>query len=733
MDQSSNPPLSDDSPRINPWTDDRLGHAGFARRMAEALARQTAPNGYVIGLHGEWGSGKSTVLNFVRRHLEKWREEQEAEVAALDWFDFEAWIVSGHQDLTSAFFKVLSEKIGDEADRRARWRRGTKAAIDAGAAPLIDATSKIGVIVDHTGGAASAAGAAISKAAIGKAAARWLAEPSLQKSHQQLVQRLRDSGRRFLVFIDDIDRLTSAEIRTVMQMVKTVGRLPNVTYCLAYDRAIVWDALREMAPGDTHRSGFAEKIVQHELEVPTPSRTGLMRMLEAGLPDLPPVATAGLRWMEMLQAGFGRWIRHPRDVARLSNAMQFAWPALEDEVDAHDLLCMEALRLFDRPVFDWVRDNRGLLLGEGIPIPGATGEESAQEARALGDRLAANARADVRRILGVLFPNRVDAFGGKRGFSTERWADVVMRRGIATAAGYTAYFSLSPSPAAIPKRMVDAAASIGVTRDEHLRLIDAALAMRNESDATLVGEYLHELSYRVERMQQPDLASLLHALVDRTMAIVAVDGDVGVFGPASNHHLLTGEVLGRLGKEASADTLDEIFAASDDVGALSAIYLDLARATGAIPTEGVSRRDYIAPERLKRLGDVLLPKIEAAHEADSLSGLPHYYEVARSWAHLAGSEMPRAWITSEAGRGATSLVKVSQGLLGISTDHVGRSFSMYSRPDTDIYDVDALLPLATAFDGAPELDDVGRARIAALRDGLAAWSRKADAAREDAD
>lgn len=71
------------------------------------------------------------------------------------------------------------------------------------------------------------------------------AEPTLQAAFQDLVGRLRKSGRRFVVFIDDIDRLEPAEIRAIMQMVKSVGQLPNVVYVLVYDRRIVWRALGE--------------------------------------------------------------------------------------------------------------------------------------------------------------------------------------------------------------------------------------------------------------------------------------------------------------------------------------------------------------------------------------------------------------------------------------------------------------------------------------------------------
>ncbi|MBN9990973.1 hypothetical protein JND45_16695, partial [Listeria monocytogenes] len=76
----------------------------------------------------------------------------------------------------------------------------------------------------------------------------------LQKTYGELVGRLKKADRRFIVFIDDIDRLTNEEIRSLMQMVKTVGRLPNVTYVLSYDRQIVWSALGSLAPTDGARS-----------------------------------------------------------------------------------------------------------------------------------------------------------------------------------------------------------------------------------------------------------------------------------------------------------------------------------------------------------------------------------------------------------------------------------------------------------------------------------------------
>lgn len=718
--------FSDDAPKADPWHHDALGFAGFAHRVAKALVEQRAPSGYVLGLHGEWGSGKSTVLNFVRAYLERWRDEEQDDLSNLQWLAFDPWIVSGHQDLAAAYFKVLSEKIGDAADKRAAIRRMAKGAIDAGADKIADAAASVGWIIDHTGGAASKAGAAVGKVALKKAAEKWLSEPSLQKTYRQLVERLMVADRRFIVFIDDIDRLTNEEIRSLMQMVKTVGRLPNVTYLLSYDRQIVWSALGSFAPSDGARSGYAEKIVQHEIEVPVPSRSGLMRMLERGLPDLPSPTPTGVRWMEIMQAGLQRWLRHPRDVVRLCNAMHFAWAALKDEIDPYDVLCMEALRLFDRTIFDWVRDNREALLGEGLSYGLVTDEKAASAAAdVLGDTLSAGAKANIVPILRILFPNRVKMFGGRRGYSTETWSSVVARRGIASPAGYTAYFSLSPSPFAVPKAWLDEASRPETTRERHAGLIDQALALRDEAGASQAGEYLQELNHRLSAFGPIALVALLEALTDRTVAVMRANDDAGVFGPASAHHVLIGDALERLGPERSSAALEAIFTTSDDVGALAALFMDLARSIGVIPSEGSTRRHYIPAEMLSRLGTLLLPKIVAAHVADELSALPAYYDVARTWIHLGGGMEARAWLADEARRNGHTLATLSRGLLGTSTDENGMRFGVYRDPDTDFYDIDAIEEGCIRFGDEADLNDSERARIKALHEGIGLLRRKA--------
>src|SRR5262249_37240448 len=141
-----------------------------------------------------------------------------------------------------AFFKILSEKLGptDSALKRA-GRRGLRW-LDDSKDQLANAAATVALTVDASGTTGAVAGAVATKS-LGRMINIFLEEPSLQKSYINLRQQLAKSGRKFLVTIDDIDRLESAEVKAIMQLVKSIGQLPNVIYLLAYDRDIVAAAL----------------------------------------------------------------------------------------------------------------------------------------------------------------------------------------------------------------------------------------------------------------------------------------------------------------------------------------------------------------------------------------------------------------------------------------------------------------------------------------------------------
>src|SRR5579864_6086632 len=104
MKNKARPTFGDDQAKKNPWEEDRLGVAPIAKRLAHVIRTLDVPFGYVIGINGVWGHGKSTLLNFTCAHLDKHNEEAQSDDEKVHIIDFRPWMVSGHQDLVSAFF-----------------------------------------------------------------------------------------------------------------------------------------------------------------------------------------------------------------------------------------------------------------------------------------------------------------------------------------------------------------------------------------------------------------------------------------------------------------------------------------------------------------------------------------------------------------------------------------------------------------------------------------------------
>lgn len=502
--------LGDDLPKDNPWQDDLLGFRPFTERLSKVLANLKAPNGYVVGLHGEWGSGKSTALNFIRAFLNKHNQESGSNGAHVAIIDFRPWIVSRHQDLIATFFKVMSETLATKSSWPRRQMRRLLRLCKIATDPLVNSIATVAVTLDPSAGFASGTVAAVTKGSLGGLIDKFLAEPSLQTAYDELKMSLQKSEKRFLVIIDDLDRLQNDEIRAIMQMVKTVGKLPNVIYLLAYDRAILWKVLdnEDGRPGPR----FAEKIVQQELELPRPSKSSLLSILDAEIGFLPRADVNSARWHYILRDGIHRWIRNPRDVVRLANSVKFSWPALQGEIDPQDLLAMEGLRLFEPKAFDWIRWDQDFLFTSGRFV---LADEALREraVRGLKERLPDKSCNEVLRVVSALFPSQAKWLEGKNALSGEAQAEVMKRRGIGCEAGYDAYFGLHPSSDAISKAVVDNVVAALRDEEELAVVFQHYVEKKDLRGRAMIGPLIEELRCRFYgRKHETPTHELLNAL-----------------------------------------------------------------------------------------------------------------------------------------------------------------------------------------------------------------------------
>lgn len=705
--------LSNDAPKCT-RSEDRLGHAAFAERVASVIAGVDATDGYVLGLHGTWGSGKSTTLNFI---VECVQEHDRSEECSILHINFQPWLITGHHDLIGAFLKVLSEKVADRKSRLRRW--SPKSAQMVKAADAVGAIVKVGTAwADPAGGLASSVAGNAARKAAATVISRFAAEPSLQSAHKEMADRLRDLGRRILVTVDDIDRLDSTEIRCMMQMVKSLGRLPNVVYLLCYDRAIVWRALD--GTDNPARPSFAEKIVQQELELPVPHRTQLLRMLDEQTGFLVGHTEHTPRWDHIVRDGARRWIRTPRDVMRFANAVKFSWSALEGEIDPQDLFAMEGIRLFDSDVFDWIRENRAMLLREGRFLAAGDGAREAVAER-LKQVIPEPDRPEVLDLMAAIFPQLSELLLDLPQAWTEEHADTVTRRGVGSEAGYDAYFGLFPSADAVP--LSELHALMSTTESS---VIEASLRrylrQANSVGGPMIGELLEEIyiRYHGQHPAEPTEA-MFKGLFAEGEEIIATDRWAsGLFdvNSRSELHLIIGRMLEIWGPVQGGAQLVDAFQAADSPALLADVFESRGRELGIFESGGGANRPRVSEACFKELGDILREKIRLAESNGTLVKAPFFFAIVRSWKHLCGPDEPRRWLENGMKSDASFLVKTCRGLVTMSTGADGTEYRMRDAPDPELYELSILNDAARRHLEECDLTADERNLLSSVLDGL---------------
>lgn len=326
---------------------DMFGIDGFVQSLARSVRTMRSPNGVVIALNGPWGSGKSSAINLLKHHLANASAAGEIEVV-----DFNPWWFRGEEALVLAFFRELYSATKPSLGNKA------KKILPKLGARLLNASGAVAPIAD----AAGAAGAG----AIASGVMGWLGGmiedgESVEKLHAELGAALAKQPKRFVVIIDDIDRLAPDEALAMFRMVKSVGRLPNVIYVLSFDRELAERVVAERFPSEGPH--YLEKIVQVAFELPAPIASDVHRILVANIDAI--VGGIGdkrlVHVMNMFHAAVAPEIRTPRDATRYTNALSITWPAVEGEVDLGDFLAIEAMRLFQPSIYRAIRDNQSLV------------------------------------------------------------------------------------------------------------------------------------------------------------------------------------------------------------------------------------------------------------------------------------------------------------------------------------------------------------------------------------
>lgn len=486
--------------------EDRYGFDPFARALARSVAKMAAPEGMVLAINGPYGSGKSGVINLVIHHL-----QLEIEASRLRVVRFSPWWFDGTEALTRAFFEALQAALGGAL--RGRAKKAARGAINA-LYQRVKPGKQFGAI-----GANIAAGVPVGSAVVAAAdlGVEYLnAKRSVENEYERLADALRHQEGRFLVVVDDIDRLDADQAITVFRLIKSVGRLPNVIYLLAFDSRVADHHLQHRF-GEA-ASAYLEKIVQVSYELPRPGRTPMLGALLEQLNDVMPLtdgAATRTRFGNLLHDCVAPWLTKPRAAVRLASAVRVGWPAVMGEADSADFLALEAIKLAHPATYRAIQANPQALCGvEHLNGMGRRKQEdiAAEHDALLLAEVPEAERDAMRTALRRLFP-RLDSVWANVWHDPASGQEARRHRLVCSRDHFDTYFLLAPGGNVVPVgEMAELLAQLGNPEYVRSAMLKAVGTRRSLDNTTRAALLLDELRLHVADVSTDVVPRFLNTL-----------------------------------------------------------------------------------------------------------------------------------------------------------------------------------------------------------------------------
>lgn len=438
--------FSSDRP-ITKVADDLLGRASFAEDLADALASWHGNDSLVVALHGDWGTGKSSIKNMAVSRLASLTENRP------DIIHFTPWEWAAQDKITTAFFQEISNSIGLADKSKAgkklaatlkkygRYLNAGESLVSGLSAALptlfvLTTLAGIGGSFADENWVRNASVFFLTVLATWAAVLKWgrellnklsgnieysakEQEQGLTVIRKELTNLLKQRSTTLIVVMDDLDRLTTEELRMVFQLVKANVEFPNVVFLLLFQRDLVESKLSN---GKQSGREYLEKIIQVPFDIPRIETTRLHSLLFSRLDQILERNKSATEmfdsgyWGNVFHSSLHAYFDNLRNVYRYISTLSFHFSLLSGrsafEVNPVDLIAIECLRLFEPDVYKEVARAKAIFTKNGSDGYRASEETTVAIIKGILEKSSEGKKDSVEKLIELLFPTIQWALGG---------------------------------------------------------------------------------------------------------------------------------------------------------------------------------------------------------------------------------------------------------------------------------------------------------------------------------
>lgn len=310
-------PLTEEEEELSGWTSQ-------AQALTQKLlATDTSHAAFSLGIVASWGEGKSSFMGIMQRYL----QQAYREVIVMR---FNPWLYEKETPLTKVFFEELRRTLAPYSSKLSK---------------SIDNYADLLLAVDN---------------GWLKLTYQPLRQPqrNTAKQFDQLSRNIQELGRKVVIFIDDVDRLTREELMELFNLVRNSSNLPCLYFVLAYDKSYV---LKTLQSDGEHMSRYPEKILQEEYPLPKLTSYKIWEALEQCLNETQFGRENYILAEQLLYELKRRGVNLPyhlttiRMVKRMVNAFRSRYEQLDEiGVDLLDLFIFELIYYVYPNVYDYL-------------------------------------------------------------------------------------------------------------------------------------------------------------------------------------------------------------------------------------------------------------------------------------------------------------------------------------------------------------------------------------------
>jgi predicted KAP-like P-loop ATPase len=483
--------ISSDVPLTDP-ADDAYGYATFAKRIADAVCKTASPKGLVMAIHGPWGVGKSTLLNFVKYDIAQLPEDGRPIV-----IDFNPWWFNNREHLASQFLLQFRAKLLNESEQLRKI--GDK---------LAEYSDSLGTI------AATSVGQPWLSIIISCLLKLFKKKPEDVPALKVVISNeLEKAQQRFVFIIDDIDRLAPNEICELFKVIKALADFPNVIYLLSFDRNTVAEALRTSLGVDGE--AYLEKIIQAQFSLPAVDRIRLRKKFLSDLDKLfslfPLRKLDKTHWGNVYWEGLDQYINKPRDIVRTINTLSVTYPTVAGEVNPTDFVALEFLRIFEADVYTTIKDNRDKFAGHAERKYGKDEQHYKLFHETWLSKVQEDHQSSVKGLVTRLFP-KLEAVWNNMTYDSQWLKDWRRELRVCSPDIVDVYFQFGLQQDSLRRFELDNLLAVAANDIDAIQILESASKIIRPDGTSKAREYLERLSDFIDEITPETAKGLLIAL-----------------------------------------------------------------------------------------------------------------------------------------------------------------------------------------------------------------------------